>query len=199
VVSRRRHRRVGAGEAAPRPLVERRRGREAAWPNKLQRRKQAEIDPLTAEGRTCIGELSKRDLLIAGAALYAGEGSKTDGAVKFANSDARMIGLFLAWFRHIYAVDESGLRVHLYLHAGLDLDAAVAFWSEVTAVPAAQFYKPYRAVPDAGIRHSKHLMGCATVCYPSMIAHRTIMGLVRALLLSDFPFRGSSAGRAFGC
>jgi hypothetical protein len=49
-------------------------------PNVLQRRKQAEIDELLAEGRARIGRLSDRDLLIAGTALYAGEGARATGA-----------------------------------------------------------------------------------------------------------------------
>src|SRR5688572_9993297 len=68
-------------------------------PNALQRAKSAEIEKLLAEGREIIGDLSHRDLLIAGAALYAGEGDKRDGAVGFANSDPAMIALFLRWFR----------------------------------------------------------------------------------------------------
>jgi hypothetical protein len=37
--------------------------------------------------------------------------------------------------RRFFVVDESRLRVHLYLHEGLDLDAANAFWSDVTSIP----------------------------------------------------------------
>src|SRR5258705_1964343 len=58
-------------------------------PNVLQRRKAAEIELLMAAGQTRIGQLSDRELLVAGAALYAGEGSKTDERVKVANSDPR--------------------------------------------------------------------------------------------------------------
>ena len=76
-------------EPLPRPP----RGRRRA-PNALQRRKQAEIDRLVEEGRARIGRLSEREFLVAGVALYAGEGSKRDGAVKFANTDPRMIAFF---------------------------------------------------------------------------------------------------------
>jgi hypothetical protein len=57
------------------------RGRRRA-PNALQRRKQAEIDRLLEEGRARIGRLSEREFLVAGVALYAGEGSKGDGSVR---------------------------------------------------------------------------------------------------------------------
>lgn len=79
-------------------------------------------------------------------------------------------------------MDESRLRVKLYLHEGLDLAAATAHWSRVTGIPPEQFGKPYRAVPDGGIRHSKHRYGCATVQYCCTGTHRTIMGLVHALV-----------------
>lgn len=75
------------------------------------------------------------------------EGSKTDGVVGFANSDPRMVALFLRWPRRFFTSDEGRLRVALHLHAGLDLPAAQCFWSEVTAIPVAPFQKPYRAAP----------------------------------------------------
>jgi len=163
----------------PRARVTHARRRE---PNALQRRKQAEIDRLVEEGRARVGQLSEREFLMAGVALYAGEGTKQDGAVRFANSDPRMVGFFCAWLRHFFEIDESRLRVRLYLHEGLDLSAAMAYWSAVTRIPESQFGKPYRAVPDPSIRHAKHVHGCVSVGYSCSATHRSIMGLVGALL-----------------
>ena len=164
-------------EARPRPTRGRRRG-----PNALQRRKQAEIARLLAEGRDRVGRLSEREFLIAGVALYAGEGSKRDGEVRFVNSDPRMVAFFCSWLRRFFAIDESRLRVRLYLHEGLDLVATTAHWSEVTGIPESQFRKPYRAVPDPSIRHTKHVHGCVSIGYSCSATHRSIMGLVVALL-----------------
>jgi hypothetical protein len=164
-------------EPLPRPV----RGRRRA-PNALQRRKQAEIERLLEEGRTRVGRLSEREFLVAGVALYAGEGSKTDRVVRFANTDPRMVRFFCCWLRQFFEVDESRLRVALYLHEGLDLAAAVTFWSRVTDIPASQFGKPYRAVADPSIRSAKHVHGCVGIRYSCSATHRTIMGLVRALL-----------------
>jgi len=163
----------------PRPRVTLGRRRE---PNALQRRKQAEIDRLLAEGRDRVGRLSEREFLVAGVALYAGEGSKGDGNVRFANSDPRMIGFFCSWLRRFFEIDESRLRIHLYLHQGLDLAAAIAYWSALTSIPPTQFLKPYRAVPDPSIRHAKHVHGCVGIGYSCSATHRSIMGLVAALL-----------------
>jgi hypothetical protein len=163
------------------PLPPVTRGRRRA-PNALQRRRQAEIDRLVTEGRVRIGRLSEREFLVAGVALYAGEGSKSDGSVLFANSDPRMILFFCSWLRHFFPIDESRLRVRLYLHQGLDLAAAMVFWSELTGIPESQFAKPYRALPDPSIRHAKHVHGCVGVRYSCSVTHRSIMGLVGALL-----------------
>jgi hypothetical protein len=179
-------------------LAERRRDRHLAGnqgarqrgPNRLQRAKRQEIDGLRIEAVERLGPLDDRDLLVAGAALYAGEGAKRDGAVRFANSDPRMIALFLRWFRSCFAVEESRLRLRLYLHEGLDLAEANAFWADLTAIPTTQFIRPYRATPDASIRVTKHPMGCATVIYSCARTHRAVMGLVHALLACDVALPG---------
>jgi hypothetical protein len=166
---------------------ERRRSRAAArrrGPNVLERRKADEIATLLEEGRARVGLLSERDLLIAGVALYAGEGSKRDGAVCFTNADARMVSLFCRWLRRFFEIDETRLRVRLYLHAGLDVEAATAHWAAVAAVRPTQFRKPYRAVADPTRRSTKHPMGIASVTYSCSKTHRQVMGLVAALLTS---------------
>jgi transcriptional regulator with XRE-family HTH domain len=154
-------------------------------PNALSRRRLAEVDRLLAEGRERIGQLSDQEFLVAGAALYAGEGSKRDGGIRFANSDARMIRFFCAWLRHFFDIDESRLRLRLYLHDGLDVDAASVFWAELTGIPVSRHHRPYRAVADPTMRKSKHEMGCPSIIYSCAKTHRAVMGLVTALLSSE--------------
>ncbi len=80
-------------------------------PNRLREAKLAEIEALDAAGVERVGVLSDAAFLAAGIALYAGEGSKGDGTVQFANTDPTMIAFFCAWFRQFFAVDDSRLRV----------------------------------------------------------------------------------------
>jgi hypothetical protein len=167
----------------------RRRAARVRGPSASTVAKQAQIDAMVEAGQERIGRLSDRDLLIAGTALYAGEGSKTDGAVLFANTDPSMVRLFLRWLRECFTVDESRLRVRVYLHEGLDLDAATGHWAEVTGIPTSQFGKPYRAAADPTRRRTKHEHGCVYVSYSCARTHRAVMGLVKALLSSgpDLP------------
>jgi hypothetical protein len=171
----------------PRP---RRRTARVREPNALQRRKQAEIEAMDERGMERLSVLEEQAFLAAGAALYAGEGAKTPGTVKFANTDPAMVSFFCRWLRRFFQIDESRMRVQVYLHEGLDLNVAEAHWSRVTGVPLSQFTAPYRAAADATIRTTKHVHGCCYVRYSCSRTHREVMGLIRALLSSASPFPG---------
>lgn len=154
-------------------------------PHPFHLAKLAEIDEMNRRGAERVSQFSDDATFAAGIALYAGEGSKTEGCVRFANSDPAMMRFFCTWLRRHFEIDEARLRVQVYLHQGLDLDAAERFWSRLTAVPRDHFTKSYRAVPDPSIRRNKHEHGCCYVSYSCTRTHRAIMGLVRGLLSSD--------------
>jgi len=92
------------------------------------------------------------------------------------------MAFFAAWLRRFFTIDARRLRVRVYLHEGLDLDAAPTFWSLVTGVPTVQFRRGFRAPADPSIRTAKHEMGCAYLSYACSRTHRAIMGVVAALL-----------------
>jgi hypothetical protein len=154
-------------------------------PHPAQLAKLREIEECNAEGLKAIGTLSDEAFLAAGVALYAGEGAKNGGSVILANTDATMIRFHCAWLRRFFDVDETRLRVRVYLHEGLDLDAAEEHWSRVTGIPRSQFRSPYRAVADPTIRRNKHEFGCAYVGYSCTHTLRKIQGLMRGLLSSE--------------
>jgi len=156
----------------------------ARRPHAQHTAKLIEIAECDRHGDEDIGVLSGEAFLAAGAALYAGVGGKRDGNVVFANTDPAMMAFFAAWLRRYFDIDESRLRVRVYLHDGLDLAAAETHWSSVTGVPRSQFRAPYRAKADPSLRRNKHEYGCAYLVYSCSHTHRKIMGLVRALLSS---------------
>lgn len=175
------------------------RGNRVTKPHPAHLRKLAEIEEMNRWGTEQIGELSDKEFLVAGAALYWGEGHKTDGEAALANTDPDAIRLFVAWMRQFFDIEESRWRGSTYLHQGLDLDAAQQHWAQVSGIPVSQFHAPYRAVPDATIRLTKHEYGCFTARYGSARVHRAVMGVVRALVSSSVTVRGSSIGRARRC
>ena len=104
-------------------------------PHPAHEAKLRQIEELNLAGRERIRTLSETEFLVAGVALYAGEGAKGDGCVQFANTDPAMIRFFCSWLRRFFEVDESRLRARVYLHEGLDLERAETFWSTLTGVP----------------------------------------------------------------
>lgn len=66
---------------------------QRSYVHPARRAKLEQIERLNREGVERVGTLSDREFLMAGVALYAGDGSKRDGSVKFANIKGLMVGL----------------------------------------------------------------------------------------------------------
>lgn len=88
--------------------------------------------------------VSEKSLKMAGVMLYWAEGFKaTEWSVDLANSDPRMITVFLKFLRTICGVEESRLRVQLYCYTNQDVSFLKKYWSGLTGIPISQFIKPY--------------------------------------------------------
>jgi len=96
-------------------------------------------------GYKLINSLSKRELLLIGAALYWSEGFKKDSRLGFANSDPKMIKLFLKWLFKIGKVPKNciRLRVGLNQHYKNKAGQIQKRWSKITNIPLSQFQKPF--------------------------------------------------------
>ena len=156
------------------------RGHPAGPQHPMRLKKDAEIARCRDEAEAWVGELSERDLTMFALGLYAGEGNKTT-YLGMANTNPAYLTLFVTWLRRTFDLDESRLRVVLYLHEGLDLQAATSFWSGVLGIPETQFGKPYRALPDPSIRSAKHVYGCPSVRYFSSAVFRRVMAMSEAV------------------
>jgi hypothetical protein len=117
--------------------------------NKLKLRTPAETQkiqflksPLSFRERS---PLSPRDKLLhqAGLMLYWAEGNKTYNTVDLANSDEKMILLFLKMLRNIYRVDEKRLRVLVYCYANQNYQQLIKYWMKKLNLPKDQFIKPF--------------------------------------------------------
>jgi hypothetical protein len=93
-----------------------------------------------------IGELTHRDLVIAGAIAYWCEGTKNkpdrkSDRVAFINSDPGLIIFFLR-FLGAAGVNRDDLVLRVYIHENADAEAAQRFWLELTGVQPSQFRSP---------------------------------------------------------
>jgi hypothetical protein len=162
----------------PRP---RNRGHPAGPHHPMRVKKEAEIAQCAIDATAWMKSLSDRDVTMFALGLYAGEGSKSGQEVSMANTNPLYLKVFVTWLRRTFDIDESRLRAVLYLHEGLDLDAASQYWSDLLEIPRHQFGKPYRAVADPSIRTAKHVNGCATARYSCALTARRVMAMIVAV------------------
>ncbi|MFI5821463.1 hypothetical protein ACIA8I_20560 [Streptomyces rishiriensis] len=92
-----------------------------------------------------IGEMSARDLFVAGVALYWAEGSKDKPyarreSVLFVNSDPGVIRLYLSWL-NLLGVGPERLTYRLMIHMTADVRSAERYWAELVGIDASALQK----------------------------------------------------------
>jgi hypothetical protein len=93
-----------------------------------------------------IGELTDREILIAGAIAYWCEGAKSKPTrqidqVAFINSDPSLITFFLR-FLDAAGISRDDLVLRVYIHENADAEAAQRYWLDLTGTRPGQFRRP---------------------------------------------------------
>jgi transcriptional regulator with XRE-family HTH domain len=107
--------------------------------------REARREAVRAAAATEIGDLTDREILIAGAISYWCEGTKSKPHVLrerilFINSDPGLIRFFLR-FLVTAGVESAQLRFRVYIHETADVAAAERFWADIICADPASFYK----------------------------------------------------------
>ncbi len=122
--------------------------------------------------------------------LYWAEGTKVRGMLKFANTDPKLMKLFITLLRRSYVLDERKLRVGLHLHWYHKEREVKEFWSELLSIPIAQFYKIYRKKRSKEKVFRKNIGGICFLIYNSDYLREQIVHFSYALgdkLTRDVP------------
>ncbi len=99
------------------------------------------MEELADVGRKLVGDVTKRDLLIMGIALYWAEGSKKDRKLTFTNSDPEMIKIWMVWLKKCLNVH----RKDIFCNVGINelheyrVSEVQEYWSKITGIPLADF------------------------------------------------------------
>ncbi len=95
-------------------------------------------------GQKMVGNISSRDLLVAGIALYWAEGDKKGRRIKFTNSDPAMIKMCMRWFTECLKISLEDIYCYVginFIHEGR-IEEIEKYWSEVTGINRQGFRKP---------------------------------------------------------
>lgn len=131
-----------------------------------------------------LGRIINRDKFIAGIALYAAEGNKSDGKAGFSNADPKLIKFMTDWFMIFAKVPMEKLRGAIWLHEGLSEKKSKKFWSNLINLPLNQFHKTYIARVRSNskkIRKNIHQYGVFQIRFSDSAIHRKIMGWISAV------------------
>jgi predicted DNA-binding protein YlxM (UPF0122 family) len=143
--------------------------------NNIPKRSYKESQQAKFERKPCsftkrkLNSSSLREIAVIGTMLYWAEGYKGNdklpaSGVDFANSDHRMIALFLKFLRSVFILDEKRFRGHVYCYANQDSSKIIDFWAHLTGIPRSQFTKPYVRT-DFNDKSNKMLHGLVHIRY----------------------------------
>jgi len=104
-----------------------------------------EVAKLKRDGLREISKISKRDLFVAGTAMYVSEGvtSPNSDETSFSNSDPRMIRLMLKWFKEICGILDNRVVIQVRVNKIHEcrIKEIENYWSNLTKIPQKQFTK----------------------------------------------------------
>ena len=118
------------------------------------------------------------------AMLYWAEGGKTDGNMKFTNTDPELILVFISLLRKYYKIDESRLRIGLLVHYYHNRSRVRQFWSEKLQISTTQFWKIYLK-PRSGKKrnYKRNFYGICNLHYSSSAIQRELIALGKEISL----------------
>jgi hypothetical protein len=117
--------------------------------------------------------------------LYWAEGARRGNVsgVRFTNTDARMIRLFLTLYRLVYSVTPDQVRLQVQCHPYHDSGEVRTYWASVADVPEERV--TIQVVPKRGLtkRYRKNFAGICQLRLPNVDRRREIMTIAYELEL----------------
>ena len=125
-------------------------------------KRREEIALIKQIAREQVPELLGDTFWIAGLIMYWAEGAKTRNFVSMANTDPRVLRLFVRWIC-TYVDPTAQFSLHLHLHEGNDEAAARRYWRGETELEHANFHKTFIKPKGTGHRKNHLQHGICTV------------------------------------
>jgi predicted transcriptional regulator len=147
------------------------------------------VEDFEIEGIKFLSKRSKRDLLIAGLALYWGEGCKKRRSVEFCNSDPIMVKFYILWLMESFGIPKNQIwcRVGInQIHAYRE-EIVRNYWVKVSDVPLSQFNNTSfkRVINNKVYENFEEHYGTLTIkVRKSGQLYYKIMGLIKGMYMA---------------
>ena len=104
---------------------------------------QKTILELKERARNLTQNVSSKDAYNALAMLYLGEGSKRSSfrGLSLGSSDPKIIRLYISLLKRVFDIPSTRLKARVMYRADQNISHLVRYWSTVTRIPEANFYK----------------------------------------------------------
>lgn len=122
-------------------------------------RRLREVDEIVKKAKDEIQlPISMESYRLCGATLYWAEGSKGRG-LEITNSDPYLILFMVNWFKKIFDIDPTSLKVHLNIHAEQNEMEIKKFWSNLCNIPLKNFCKTFIKPKSKGYKKNNLYYG----------------------------------------
>ncbi len=109
----------------------------------MRRKREAKFAIEFERAKKDIGNITDRELFIAGFFLYWAEGGKTlRNKATLTNTDPSMLKMYLKWL-DVLQIPREKLKIKLHLYKDMDKNKEIAFWSKELDIPKSRFNKTW--------------------------------------------------------
>ena len=117
------------------------------------------------------------------AMLYWAEGNKSErgSGTKFANTDLNLAKLYVTLLRKCYNIEETKLKIGLYVHYYHSIKKVKNFWSKTLNIPLTQFHKVYVKKRSKTKRFRKNFAGICFIYYGDTHIRKELLELGSSL------------------
>ncbi len=151
-------------------------------------RRQEEISQIMDSAQNEVStSLNDETVKLLGAAIYWAEGTKK-GATRVTNSDPALILFMVYWLRRVFGIETSSIKAWLNIYSQQDEKDLIAFWSDLTGIPAKNFGKSYIKPESKNYKKNTLYYGTVQISVPkSTDLQYHIQGLVRGFISTIDP------------
>lgn len=150
----------------------------------IEKKKKERYDKFHKEALLDYFRFKKDTLFSFALGLYWGEGDKKSGScVAVTNTDPNLLKVVAMFYRKYLKLDESKLRISLFIYKDIDTNFAIKFWSKLLKVPRKQFIKVKILESRSRLTKTKLKYGICTLYFSNTEFHIKIREWIRLLSL----------------